>query len=264
MQCVVCHHSTFRMLFDHVGTCTTCGLAQKTPMLTKKEVSRLYHDDLEHFDPYIQYLAVHHAYFQKKAMIVHKGDRVLDIGCAMGVFLEEAKKRGATALGVDISKDAVSYCRKKGLRVSTAWPTTKFDVICAFEVIEHERDPLAMMRRIHKLLKNGGEAVITTPNHSSFWRKLMGKWWVGYTHPEHVVFFDPKSLIELFTRAGFTDIRVDHDTPRPFPLSFAFRRSADYFPWAGWVVKPIGNFLDRWHILNPVNPWDDLIVYGKK
>lgn len=189
---------------------------------------------------------------------------LLDVGCAMGVLLEEARRVGYRAQGIDISKEAVMYCRKKGLRVSQTWPRNTFGVITAFEVIEHERDPLGMMQRVHSLLKTEGVAVLTTPNHSGMWRKIMGKWWVGYRHPEHVTFWDSDSLMYLFKKSGFNNIKIRRDTPRPFPLSFVFTRSADYFPWAAWVLKPFGKFIEKFGMINPVNPWDDLIVYGRK
>ncbi|MBI3385865.1 class I SAM-dependent methyltransferase [Candidatus Gottesmanbacteria bacterium] len=196
---------------------------------------------------------------------------LLDIGCAMGILLEEAQKQGIAAYGIDISADAVKYCKKKGF---TVWQGTAetakipkektFDIVTAFEVIEHEADPVAMMRRVYKLLKNGGIALITTPNHDTFWRKLMGKWWVGYRHPEHINFFNRRSLDELFRRVGFSQIIIKKDPPRPFPLSFLFIRSADYFPGMGWLLRPIGNLIHRLNITNPINPWDDIMVIGVK
>ena len=189
---------------------------------------------------------------------------LLDIGCAMGILLEEAKKVGIKARGVDISADAVAYCRKRGLHVSQTWPVSKFTVVTAFEIIEHERDPLTMMRRVYKLLNKGGVAVATTPNHSGFWRNVMGRWWVGYKHPEHVTFWYPVSLRELFERAGFREISIRRDSPRPFPVSFVFTRGSDYVPWLGWLLLPAGKLLTRWNIINPINPWDDVIVYGRK
>jgi SAM-dependent methyltransferase len=259
-----------------LGRCTTCGLVQAVPMPSIAEIRRLYHEDLEHFEPYIAQLSVHRAYFREKVSEIRrrtgrkKSLKLLDIGCAMGVLLEEAKKKSFRVSGIDISADAVSYCRDKKLPVYQgtvasvgAKISQKFDVITACEVIEHERDPLAMMRRIHALLTPDGFAVLTTPNHDSIWRKIMGKWWVGYRHPEHVVFFDPRSLRMLCKRAGFRDIEIRHDTPRPFPLSFALTRLADYVPWLGWLVRPIGKLVGRDRI-NPINPWDDLIVFVRK
>lgn len=263
MTCVLCGATHFSRVY-RFGKCTACGLVQVTPMPSEKEIRVLYHEDLEHFEPYIAQIPVHRKYFRKKIKEIKKRGTLLDIGCAMGILLEEAKKVGYKVQGIDISKDAVMYCRKKGLRVSQNWPTSQFDVITAFEIIEHERNPFGMMKRVYKLLNKDGVAVLTTPNHDSFWRKIMGKWWVGYHHPEHLTFWDRKSLTELLKRSGFKHITIRPDSPRPFPLSFVFTRGADYFPWAAGILKPIGKILDKFKILNPINPWDDLIVFARK
>lgn len=243
--------------------CKGCGLVAVVPMPNETEIKTLYHEDFDHFAPYLDQIDVHRKYFQKKLREI-VGKKILDIGCAMGVFLEEAQKEGREAYGVDISKDAVIYCKKKGLRVSQTYPRMSFDAVTAFEVIEHERNPLGMMKRVYTLLKKGGVAVLTTPNHDSIWRKIMGKSWVGYKHPEHVTFWNPRSLRVLMEKTGFKKIKIQKDTLRPFPLSFLFTRAADYFPWAAWLFKPIGKILQHFNIVNPINPWDDLIVVGRK
>ena len=104
MQCVVCQGNQFGKLFIQpngwgVGKCLSCGLVQVVPMPSEKKISSLYHEDMEHFAPYIAQIPVHRAYFQKTlhtVISVKPGHErtLLDIGCAMGVFLEEAKKIG--------------------------------------------------------------------------------------------------------------------------------------------------------------------------
>lgn len=266
-RCVVCGAGKFQMLFKRnrgaMERCRACGLVQVVPMPTGREIAALYHEDFDHFAPYLEQLEVHRAYFRQKLASL-KGKRFLDIGCAMGVLLEEAQKRGIEAYGVDISKDAVAYCRKKGLRVSENFPKKKFDVVTAFQVIEHERDPVRFMNRVHTLLKKGGLFVLATPNYGGWWRRVMGKRWVGFTHPEHVTLWSPRSLTFLMEKTGFKNITVRRDDPRPFPLSFLFARAADYFPWAAWLAKPMGKLLDRFDMKNPINPWDDMIVFARK
>jgi len=261
MTCVVCGSEISRGSFVR---CSFCGLVQVVPMLTSKEIAKLYHEDFDHFTPYLEQIDVHREYFKKKVQEIKKTGSLLDIGCAMGALLEEAQKQGMKAMGVDISQDAVSYCREKGLDVSVTWPKKMFDVVTVFQIIEHERDPLGFMRRVYKLLKKGGMVMLATPNHGGFWRKIMGKYWVGFTHPEHVVLLDFQSMRYLLEKVGFHDIDIQRDSPRPFPLSFAFTRAADYFPMFAWFLKPIGKFLDRYKFINPINPWDDMIVYAKK
>lgn len=257
------------MSFGDFVRCATCAAVQKVPMPTIQEIKSLYHEDFDHFAPYIEQIDVHRAYFSKKigyiVTLLHRNNAtLLDIGCAMGVLLEKAKEMGLKAMGVDISNDAVAFCRKKGLDVSQKWPKKSFDIITAFQIIEHERDPLGFMKRIYKLLKKGGLVVLATPDEGGVWRKIMGRRWVGFTHPEHVVLLNFSSMKFLLEKTGFREIDIRRDSPRPFPLSFAFTRAADYFPWAAWLLTPIGKLLDRFNILNPINPWDDMIVYARK
>ena len=264
-----------------MGKCVGCGLVQVVPMPTVREIAKLYDEDFEHFEPYFDQEVVHHAYFKKKIEeIIRKiPDQVgndkkclLDIGCLTGILLDEAKKVGMNVAGVDISHDAVTVCKKKGFAMyegtiqslGNKIHPNSFNIITAFQVIEHERDPLNTVKRIYKLLKKDGLIVMATPNYSGLWQKIMGKRWFGFAHPEHVVLFDFKTMKLLLEKAGFKDIEVKNDSPRPFPLSFAFTRGADYFPWAAWILKPLGKFFDHFNLKNPINPWDDMIVFGKK
>lgn len=286
LRCNLCFGEFFTFLFDHhnnwkVQQCNLCGLVQVIPRPKLSFVTSLYHEDFEHFQPYIEQLPVHREYFSNKIREIRskirnirsqKNLRLLDIGCALGVLLEEAEKEGMKAQGIDISAGAVNYCRKHGLHVEQGTLATRskhfkqasIDVVTAFEIIEHEYDPLGMMKSVYSLLIPGGLAVVTTPNHGSIWRKIMRKWWFGYQHREHLYFFDEVSLKRLFTEAGFSSVEVWHETPRPFPLSFAITRSADYFPLFRWLLIPVGKVIERLNIMNPINPWDDLIVVGVK
>jgi 2-polyprenyl-3-methyl-5-hydroxy-6-metoxy-1,4-benzoquinol methylase len=305
-HCVLCNSNKITTLFSQpngwvIGKCANCGLVQVVPMPSETEIAALYHEDGAHFDPYIEQEVAHREYFRKKIeeiglkiydlgfrnknktnTFIHLKSyllnrKLLDIGCLTGVLLDEAKKAGMKAEGVDISHDAVMYCRKKGftmhegtvMNATNLHPAT-FDVVTAFQVIEHERDALLMMKRIYKLLKRGGLVVLATPNYGGVWSKLMGRRWFGFAHPEHVVLFDFKTMKLLLEKAGFKDIVVRKDSPRPFQLSFVFTRGADYFPclrrqtWAAWLLKPIGKLLDHFDLKNPINPWDDMIAIARK
>lgn len=283
-QCDSCGGEQFTFLFDHhqnwkVQQCQACGLTQVIPRPPMKEVAALYHEDFAHFNPYQEQLDVHRAYFKGLLNRVRKyladGKRqitLLDVGCALGVLLDEAEKQGIQAEGVDLSKDAVTYVQDMGHKATygTAasfhklFPSKRFNAITACEVIEHEYSPKKMVTAIYDMLKPGGYALVTTPNHGSWWRKVMGKYWPGYQHKEHLYFFDPASLETLFFRVGFTEVTVVKDQPRPFPLSFLFKRAADYFPLFAVPLRIAGAMVRPFGFTNPINPWDDLLVIAKK
>lgn len=292
-QCDLCRNNTFTFLFNHhhhwkVEQCMSCGLTQIIPRPTRREVEQLYENDESHFDPYIEQRSVHETYFREELLklmeVMHERQgssmnkkkagfySILDIGCLTGVLLGEAKKMGIQATGVDISNDAVKYCKKQGYTAfhgtikeyAKTYPKKQYDVISAFEIIEHEYSPLTLAKTMYALLRPGGIAVATTPNHGSNWRKIMGSYWPGYTHTEHLYFFDLDSLKKVFEEAGFSSVEVRHDTSRPFPLSFLFTRGADYAPLGKGILRFIGNLLKPFPLKNPINPWDDIIVTAIK
>lgn len=261
-----------------IRECGTCHLVQILPKPSRSDVARLYEHDWEHFSPYVSQTSAHREYFKKLLrFIIHATDgethgrRLLDVGCATGLLLEEAKSIGMTVVGIDISADAVSYCRSKGQAViNTTLPEFSkekipaFDIITACEVIEHEYDPIMMIKSAYYLLKPSGIFVVTTPNFNTFYRKLFGGRWVGYQHPEHLWFYTPQTISDAFSRAGFTNVSIRSDFPRKYELSYAFRRLGEYFPAGKFLFTPLERVAHALHLTNPINPWGDMLVVGRK
>jgi SAM-dependent methyltransferase len=76
-----------------------------------------------------------------------------------------------------------------------------FDIVTAIEVLEHVKDPLATLSRIHKLLKPGGLFFYTTGNARPH-RGRLPSW--SYVVPEvHISFFEPATLWEALSKTGF-------------------------------------------------------------
>lgn len=112
--------------------------------------------------------------FVRRYLIV-KNPKILDIGCGTGATLKELSKIGRT-LGIDSSKEALSFCRRRGLRNIRLGKATRlpfkdgsFDCMTAFDVIEHIKDHLKTLREIARVLKTGGIAVFTVPAFMFLW-----------------------------------------------------------------------------------------------
>jgi 2-polyprenyl-3-methyl-5-hydroxy-6-metoxy-1,4-benzoquinol methylase len=140
---------------------------------------------------------------------VRKTNRILDIGCGIGYFLEVAKKRGWEVYGTEFTAKAIEICEEKGIKMHQGalnpenYPTDFFDIITSFEVIEHINTPQIEIKNIHKILRKEGYFYVTTPNFNSLLRyHLKGKYNViGW--PEHLSYYTPKTINFLLTNNGF-------------------------------------------------------------
>lgn len=104
---------------------------------------------------------------------IFKNQKILDIGCGNGLFLDFCNKAGFRTVGMDISKDAINEAEEyKGTKFivhnamarSYPFPKNYFDVITAFDLIEHLEKPNLLLLNIYKHLKPGGIAYLITPN----------------------------------------------------------------------------------------------------
>lgn len=100
-----------------------------------------------------------------------KGFRVLDVGCGTGGVMEFLRENEFIVEGVDMSDDALAYCRAKGLSVQKGtaeelpYADALFDIIIASDVIEHVEHDSHALAEMNRVLKPGGYCLITVPAH---------------------------------------------------------------------------------------------------
>ncbi len=145
-----------------------------------------------------------------------RGTRLLDVGCSCGFFLEAAAKQGFDVTGVEFSQVAVSLAapavRERIICGDLASIRTRgdasYDVVSAFDVIEHTRDPVQFLRELWQALSPGGLLVLTTPDTGHWLRRVMGKHWPMLQPLQHTVLFSRSALHNLLEAMGFHDIVV--------------------------------------------------------
>ncbi len=165
-----------------------------------------------------------------------KKGKLLDVGCALGDFLIEAKARGWKEIeGLEISRYAADFARQRGLKVSeeklddNLYRPNIFDVVTYQDVIEHVTDPMQELGKIYRILKPGGILFFVTPDIGGLWAKLLGPLWYHYKPREHVIYFSEKSIKFALKKAGFTNISTKK-TYHVLSLEYILNRLRYYYP----------------------------------
>ena len=101
--------------------------------------------------------------------------QILDVGCGTGANLKMLGEFG-DAQGVDISSDAVAFCRERGLEnvklgaaESLPYDDNGFDLVTAFDVVEHMDDDVAGLREMRRVLRPGGRLLLFVPTFNFLW-----------------------------------------------------------------------------------------------
>ncbi len=130
--------------------------------------------------------------------------RVVDLGCGTGYTLSRLERvRGIEACGLDLSKAALGFCRRRGLdglavgRVEELpLASRSTEVLLALDVLEHIADDGAAVREMARVVHDEGIVIITVPAHNWLWSE----------HDEalrHKRRYQRRSLDHLLREAGF-------------------------------------------------------------
>ena len=204
---------------------------------------------------------------------------ILDVGCGVGHFLAQAKKRGWTVQGLDIAPAAKSAAKEiYGLHVevgflnSAPFVSGSFDVITLWDVIEHMRQPVENLNHAHQLLKEGGILVLKTPNERGLFKqtalalyRIFGDraaFLLKYVYYlPHYFSYSEKSLNYLLKQCGFEMIRYELDeTPNEFAeekINVHYQKD----PKRRFIISmlPFANMMSRLF-----RRGNKMIVYAKK
>ncbi|HEU5266339.1 MAG TPA: class I SAM-dependent methyltransferase [Jatrophihabitans sp.] len=215
-----------------VVRCPQCGLVFVSPRLTGAALQRLY-DDVDYFEgDGSVYGAGVSGNANSAAMFLQRqwmrgrlalaaelardtsGSRLLEVGCAYGLFLAAARSRGYDVTGVELSTNAAAHARDRlGLTVhctqlADAPLAGPYDVVCAWDTLEHVPDPVQFWLAVRKLVADDGVVLFSTPYFSSVpSRVLRSRWWT-LKPTEHIWHFTPKTHRLVAEQAGLRVTQV--------------------------------------------------------
>lgn len=226
MTCIACGRDDVRPLYEVNGFAVvecTCGLA-RTVLPADFDPAAIYtkaYFQGGHRDGYADYASSGEELRHEFRRVLHAlqrfvpGGKLVELGCAMGFFLDEARAAFTTA-GVEISDHARQACLERGLDVvREATPEFlasrgPFDAAVMLDVLEHLQDPGSMLDKLHATMRPGGQLLVTTGDYGSLLARVMGKRWRLMTPPQHLWFFSAKTVSALLERHGFRVHTVEH------------------------------------------------------
>ncbi len=208
-RCKQCHVAFVHIIKDEV----VVQQEQEAEKLGEKYIQEVF---IQRMNFWMKYWGGHVRAMETK--LGRKG-RLLDIGCALGLFQLAAEKQGWQTVGVELSAEQAAYGREKfGLDIRTGFfeemdfPPASFDVITLWSVIEHVKDPRTFLQNVRRLLKPDGLLILQTPNQNSLitlladmgYRVSRGKFLLSIYSTDHIYRFEAKSLSYVLDLAGFT------------------------------------------------------------
>jgi len=159
-------------------------------------------------------------------LVPFESRRILDVGCSIGILGKEIKLRQeAEVVGVESNCEMAAVAKDNLDRIYNAdaesffvdniLPTEYFDCIIFADILEHLKNPWAVLVKAQKLLNNHGVIIASIPNVRHFSTLLslfVGIWPYrdrGIHDRTHLRFFTLNNIRELFVNAGLKIVKLE-------------------------------------------------------
>lgn len=149
---------------------------------------------------------------------------IVDVGCAMGLFVKVAKSNGYNAIGVEPSSKLCEIATKivqaevYNCTVEDFQCPKPADAIVIWDVLEHVYDPVRILRACTKMLRQGGYVFLQVPNYKGIANRLKtllhrlhlkNRSFKHFGFPWHVYAFDKRSINYLLNLVGLQSIKLE-------------------------------------------------------
>jgi len=229
--CPLCASPSFRPRVRKHGftyvECNECSFVYLNPQLTQGAIRDVYNDrDLREF--FFKELLLPHVerdqrsefegrLGQLQTLVQVPNPKLLDIGCAAGLFLSLAENHRFRGEGLELNELYIDYIKThrpvtvhRKLLEEMQYPDSWFDVVTLWDVLEHLPKPVETLREAARVLTRGGILALTTINHACINERLLKERWRYYMPPDHLCSFSPALLTWVLNRSGFAVVGIQH------------------------------------------------------
>lgn len=227
--CPVCGSNERRFFLGRMGLeiwrCKQCDHRYQHPRISFEKACELYADDKTASDMYTQSIQkeIDRIKYQYGLDLIKQlnppgQDRIMDIGCGAGVFLQVALENGwATCVGIDANSryaqiyqeaNGIQYIQSSFERFDRKRLGENYDCISLWNVLEHLYDLQGIVAEVKRMLKSGGLLFIMVPNVESMATRLFREKSATFNW-KHVSHFAPNSLRTLMSRHGLECVHME-------------------------------------------------------
>jgi SAM-dependent methyltransferase len=209
--------------------CDDCGILFSDPIMSDPGVSKLYEGSSEtnvtpgEEENVGRTMA---GYYRLAAPFLTGRERMLDVGCDIGLLLQAAKDDGFRELhGIEPVPNARAQSERiEGTQITdvffenSSYPADYFDLMSFIHVVDHLYNPRVALKKAFTNLKPNGVIVAVVHNTKSSLFFLLRERFPIFNLYHHY-FFDKKTLSQLFAAEGFDVIDV-YPTRNCYSLGF--------------------------------------------
>ena len=282
MKCPICddhsHDALYKINNYSISRCKTCTHIFVSDALALETLNNAYEQDyyqgknyevVSGYNDYIGNLDQRLAVFSERLTRIQsrtpKRGKILDYGCAVGLFVKVAKEAGWKAVGYERSEWASNYGKNTfgvdivcGSGRAEDFPDNHFDTITMWDVLEHLEHPSEILGMVSRWMRSGGTLVLNTVNSSSLGAKIAASNWRHLLPPHHLQYFSRRSIEQLLANAGFNIISFESQgvmlgasTSYSHSSSNVLRRGIENAAthWRSRKVANLFNLLDEFEIV---------------
>jgi len=276
--CVVCDgpvaHALVKDGYELVS-CVDCGLLMRRELPAREDLDSIYAPEYFALDPdnpvggYADYVgdAEHHRETARRRLalldrLAPSHGRLLDVGAAAGFFVDESRRAGWNAEGIDVAAQLAEWGRTQlgvPLRVGdlASVAETDYDAVTMWDYIEHSLDPGGELAKSSELLARGGLIALSTGDLESLAARVSRSRWHLLTPRHHNFFFSARTLARLLDRSGFDVVWSGHPGARYSLAHIAYKAAP-----AALAARVAESRVGRLSL--PVNLFDIVTVVARK
>ncbi|MFC1590540.1 methyltransferase domain-containing protein [Candidatus Omnitrophota bacterium] len=257
MECNLCGSNSYEDIYPSRGKdalkagrifkCNTCGLV----CARQDRAVRFYADRYSKMIDK-EYLAEESGRRQASLIILNRIERfkrrgrILEIGCASGFLLDEARRKKWAVHGIELSKWAADYAKDKlnldvvrGSLKKAGFGEKSFDAIVMLDVLQYMVDPKFTLVEVRRLLKDDGVLYVSTPNISSATSRILRSGWWGI-RKFYLYYFTKATLEKMLDACGFKVKRYN-----PHVRIFSINHWVKRFEEHSYAMHAILDFISR-------------------